>query len=200
MRHWYETAAPFERIGKVRQPSLPDAPARTDVYLVLPAADGMGIKWREGEFQIKGRVASAGIQVFGGRHQGAVEGWVKWSYRNVPAAYRRLFDATSGNGLITVPVVKRRVLRRVRLDPLTGGAHEVEASAQVDRGAAFELTDLEARGRSYCSVAFEAFPDDAGMDAAFTAAVETFLAPLADLTLAAATSMSYPTWLQRITA
>jgi hypothetical protein len=198
LQRWHETVAPVEKSGDVRPSSLNDASARTDVYLILPGARDMGIKWREGEFQIKGRVSSVGTQVFGGRHQGAVERWMKWSYSSIPAAYQRLFENDQDRGLVTVSVAKRRALRKVRLDPLTGRAQEVDAKTFIDRGLGFELTHLEADGKAYCSLAFEAFPDDSGMDASFTEAVEAFLEPLTEVSLTAAQSESYPAWLARI--
>ena len=176
----------------VWQGRLDDQP---DVYLLVPGSDDMGIKWREGELQIKGRVSSLGTQVFCGRHQGKVERWIKWSYANTPASYQRLFVAGQETGLVTAAVRKTRALRKVRLDTMTGKAQEVDAQTFVDRGLEFELTDLEVAGKAYCSLAFEAFPDDSAMDAAFTEAVEAFLDGLTAVTLTATHSQSYPAFL-----
>jgi len=101
-------------------------------------------------------------------------------------------------GLVTASVWKNRALRKVRLDTFTGKAEEVDAEFFVDRGLGFELTDLEVGGKTYCSLAFEAFPDDSTMDAAFTQAVEAFLDGLPALALTTAASESYPAWLGRI--
>ena len=155
----------------------------------------MGIKWREGALQIKGRVSSLGTHAFCGRHQGEIERWRKWSYANIPAAYQRLFMAGKETGLVTASVQKTRALRKVRLDTMTGKAQGVDAKTVVDRGLGFELTDLEVAGKAYCSLAFEAFPNDSAMDAAFTQAVEAFLDGLTAFDLAAAHSRSYPAWL-----
>jgi hypothetical protein len=86
----------------------------------------MGIKWREGEFQIKGRVSSLGTQVFCGRHQGEVECWVKWSYPDMPPAYKNLFLNGHKQELLTVAVQKVRTIRKVRIDTVTGQPEEVE--------------------------------------------------------------------------
>jgi hypothetical protein len=196
LQHWFETIAPMPKRPGVGPPvwqgRLDDHP---DVYLLVPGSDDMGIKWREGELQIKGRVASLGTQVFCGRHQGAVERWIKWSYANPPAAYHRLFVAEKEPGLVTAAVRKRRALRKVRLDTLTGTAEEVDAQTVVDRGLGCELTELEVAGQAYCSLAFEAFPNDSAMAAAFTAAVEAFVAGLTAFDLTAASSQSYPAFL-----
>lgn len=81
--------------------------------------------------QIKGRVSSIGTQVFCSRHQGKIQRWVKWSYTDMPAGYKRLFVAEKE--LITISVRKTRVLRKVRLDTMTGKAQEVDAKTFVDR-------------------------------------------------------------------
>jgi hypothetical protein len=198
-KRWFETGALMPKNPEVGPPvwrgRLDDKP---DVYLLVPGSDDMGIKWREGELQIKGRVSSLGTHVFCGRHQGKIERWIKWSYANTPEAYQRLFIGGKGTGLVTAAVQKTRALRKVRLDTMTGKAQEVDAETFVDRGLGCELTDLEVAGKAYCSLAFEAFPDDSAMDAAFIQAVESFLAALTALNLAAACSQSYPAWLGNI--
>jgi hypothetical protein len=91
-------------------------------------------------------------------------------------------------------------LRKVRLDTLNGKAEEVDAKIFIDRGLEFELTELEVAGKAYCSLAFEAFPNDAAMDAAFTAVVEAFVDGLTAFDLTAAYSQSYPAFLDGILA
>ena len=158
----------------------------------------MGIKWREGELQIKGCMASLGTQVFCGRHQGNVERWMKWSYPNMPPTYKNLFLIGDEQDLMTIPVKKVRALRKVRVNTITGQPEEVESSTQITRGLGIELTDLQIKGNAYCSLAVEAFPDDSAMSGAFTEIVEAFLGDLTDIDLGAAHSKSYPSWLDTI--
>ena len=201
LQQWFETTAPLPQCPGIGSPvwqgRLDDQP---DVYLLVPGSDDMGMKWREGELQIKGRVSSLGTQVFGGRHQGIVERWTKWSYAHLPAPYERLFLAGHETGLVTAVVHKTRALRKVRLDTLTGQAHEVNAQTGVDRGLSVELSELEVAGKAYCSLAFEAFPDDSAMDAAFIAAVAAFVDGLTAVELTAAQSRSYPAFLGGVVA
>lgn len=109
LKGWFETFAPFGRKGDFGPPVwMGRMGGEPDVYLLVPGADDMGIKWREGNFQIKGRVASLGVHSYCGRFRGQVERWVRWSYAGMPEAYRRLFLEGEGRGLVTVSVGKTR--------------------------------------------------------------------------------------------
>lgn len=106
----------------------------------------------------------------------------------------------SGHGIVRSVEVHDRALRKMRLDTLTGTAQEVDAQACVDRGLGIELTDLEVAGKRYCSLAFEAFPNDSAMDAAFTEVVAAFVDGLTACALTAAQSQSYPAFLGGVVA
>jgi len=197
LRKWFETFAPVEKKGDPGPPLWTGRlGGEPDVYLLVPGADDIGIKWREGNFQIKGRVASLGAHSFCGRFHGSVERWVRWSYAGMPGAYRNLFLDGKANGLATVSVGKTRALRKISLNTYSGSASEVDPKSFIDRGINFELTDLEAAGKRYCTVAFEAYPDDSGMHAGFTRVVETLLGGLEGVELNAENSMGYPGWLR----
>jgi len=196
LKHWFETTAPIQKSLNVGPPVWSND--RVDIYLLVPGSNDMGIKWREGELQIKGRVSSLGTQVFCGRHQGKVERWIKWSYKSIPDSYQRLFVAGKETGLVTASIRKTRALRKVRLDTLTGKAQEVDAKVFIDRGLGCELTDLEIDGKTYYSLAFEAFPNDSAMDAAFTETIEAFVDGLTAVDLTATHSQSYPAFLDGI--
>jgi hypothetical protein len=56
------------------------------------------------------------------------------------------------------------------------------------------MAELELDGAQYCSIAFEAFPDDTVTAAGFSAVAAGFLRGLADALVVDA-SMSYPDWL-----
>lgn len=195
MRRWFEVADPFNKGPAVGAPvwkgRLDDRP---DVYLLIPGADDMGIKWREGELQVKGRVSDLGIHLFCGRHQGHVERWVKWSYSSLPAGYKRIVTDTDNSDVVIVAVHKTRALRKVRLDTITGAPEEVDAKTFIDRGLNAEFTDLKIGNKSHCSLGFEAFPSDSAMDAAFSRVVAVFLEDLPQ-DLGANRSQSYPQWL-----
>ena len=194
---WFRSAEPFARRGDVPQAVLQERLDGTpDVYLLLPGHADMGIKWREGLLQIKGRVASAGPAAFGGEHEGIVERWAKWSYSDLPDDYRALFD--SGRKLRTASVSKTRAVRLINLENGVADAEEVDISTWLDRGIAAEITDIGIGGQEYCTLGFEAFPDAAIRQGVFNDAVSAFLGALGDPVLKTGQSMSYPAWLQSL--
>lgn len=193
LRQWFETCAPFPRRGDVGKPQWQGrAGGQPDVYLLMQGCTDMGVKWREGSLQIKGRVADLGPRRFGTRHEGRVQRWVKWTYTEVPAAYRALFRTDSGCALDTAPVHKTRGLRLIGLD--SGTPEEVPPGTVLEHGVGFEMTDIELNGKRYCSIAFEAFPDDRTIAGEFDAVVAACLDDVA-VTLPVGASMSYPDWL-----
>ncbi len=202
LRDWMESAAPFPKEGDVPPPRAVEREGgEPEVYVVVPGARDLGLKWREGQLQVKGRLSAHGIQRFAGRFYGAVEVWAKWSYagNEVKKALGSWFAAASGDPWETVEITKSRILRKTRLDAW-GRFVEVSPEAYPDRGLSVELTDLEAQGQRFCSLAFEAWPDDSGMAASFTAAVDAWLSGLAGTgaVLAEHQSMGYPEFLARV--
>lgn len=196
LKRWFETTVPLPKHSGVKSPVWQARrDGQPDIYLLVPGSDDMGIKWREGLLQIKGRVASHGIHQFSERHQGTIERWTRWSYANLPYAYRQLFQTDRETGLITVAVHKTRAQRLVRLDTVSGKPVEVDIETTVERSIALELTALEVAGKAYWSLAFEASPSDAAMDAQFIQTIEAFLNTLTEIRLIAMQSLSYPAWL-----
>jgi hypothetical protein len=193
LRRWFETCAPFPRGDDMGAPRWTGrAGGVPDVYLLMPGCRDMGIKWREGSLQIKGCVEDLGIRALGPRHRGRVQRWIKWTYEEVPAAYRSLFSPGARDGLRTAAVGKTRALRMISLDGEAPG--EALPGVVLRRGVGCEMTDLELNGKRYCSIAFEAFPDDAVTAAGFDSVVAGFLDEL-EHPLDADASMSYPEWL-----
>jgi hypothetical protein len=170
-----------------------------DVYVVIPQAFDMGIKWREGQLQIKGLESALGTQIFSGGHSGKVERWSKWSFDgNTVANEFNTWFKRSGSGPKIVEVFKSRCLRKVRINPFTGKLDEVDANQLIDRGGGVEVTDLRVGAKAFSSVAFEAFSNDPAMHENFTGLVNRFLKNLQGISLSEANSLSYPAWLQSL--
>ena len=195
VRHWFENYAPIPRSSNVGaitwRGRLGEQP---DVYLLLPGHADVGIKWREGMLQVKGLVEDLGRHAFCGRYEGSIQRWIKWTYADLPAAYRSLLDARDDPGIEIASVGKRRAMRLMRCD-MSDSPLEVPTGQWFDRGLGFEMTELELAGRNYCSIGFEAFPSDEWQRPEFVAIVERFLEGLAESVLLNARSFSYPAWL-----
>ena len=198
VRRWFEEYAPFPRavdLGPVEWRSR--AGGQPDAYLLLPGQSDMGIKWREGTLQVKGLVAEAGLQRFCNRHEGRIQRWIKWTYSDLPPAYRGLFESQGEKGVRIAEVGKRRALRMLRFDG-DDATLEVSTGTWFERGLGFEMTELEFAGDRYASVAFEAFPSDEWTNPEFVAVVERFLDGLSGYELRAVDSLSYPAWLSHV--
>ena len=192
LRHWVEEGVADPKwTGRLG--------GKPDAYLIVPGAADMGIKWREGQLQIKGLESSLGTQKFTGSFEGKVERWMKWGYEGkfVEDAFAPWFKSSSGAPQI-VEVHKTRFLRKVRLNPFTLKPIEVDSKTLIDRGGALEVIDLRVGTQAFTSVAFEAFPNDSGMHRDFTVFVNAFLGKLGRIELTESNSMSYPAWLQTL--
>jgi hypothetical protein len=188
LKLWIESGADHPKwIGRLG--------GKPDAYLVIPGAADMGLKWREGQLQFKGLESSLGTQVFRGGHVGNVERWMKWSYEGNDI--EQTFAGWFKNSRV-VEIFKTRCLRKLRLNPFSHAASEVDSDASIDRGGGVEVTDLRVNDKAYCSVAFETFPNDSAMHEDFTSLVNLFLGKLEGVDLTEYNSMSYPAWLQTI--
>lgn len=199
LEHWFEATAPLRQEPAVSQPVWQNrAGDEPDTYLVLPGYENMGIKWREGLLQIKGRIEASAIATAFGAHQGRIERWIKWSYAGLPAAYRNLLQPDSGNRVRCVAVHKRRAIRLAAFDLAAKSAHEVETDTQLDRGLVIELAAVRGGEHRFLTLCFEAFPDSEAIQLLFKSTVETFVADLTAFSLDDAHSLSYPAWLARL--
>jgi hypothetical protein len=192
LRRWVEEGATDPKwIGRLG--------GKPDAYLLVPGASDIGIKWREGQLQIKGLECALGTQKFTGSFEGKVERWIKWGYegKSVEGAFSQWFKLSKGAPQI-VEVHKTRCLRKVRLNPFAAMAIEVDSKTLIDRGGALEVTDLRVGTQAFTSVAFEAFPNDSGMHGDFSVFVNAFLGKLSGVELTESNSMSYPAWLKSL--
>jgi hypothetical protein len=198
MEVWFRTRP---RYGSSRPPAPigwdPAPPAwRQDRYLLVPGNDDMGIKWREGRLEIKGRTSALGPQVLASGIEGMGERWLKWSYEGdaIEQRFRDLFGNDLAQEVVTVE--KRRLQRHLSLDP-GGAVDEVRPHDPRQQGVNIELAEIRAPGppsHLHWSLAFEASPSDQ-VCASFPQIVAGFLAGCPALPLSVDRSMSYPGWL-----
>lgn len=174
-------------------------PHRVDEYLVLPGRSTVGIKLREGRFEVKARTAAPEATEYPGGVWGYREGWVKWSRYAVDAAQARSFLVAGDEEWLRVG--KARTLRGFSLEGVGGGdAREVDARGErPGRGCAAEITELEVmapRVSSWWTLGLEGFDAEGSVEECLDRGARSFFAgepvPIA-LDLDA--SRSYAGWL-----
>jgi hypothetical protein len=199
LRHWIKTAQPFPLDGA----GVPSQPACLDgcseVHVLIPGADDVSIRWRDGRLQIKGRMSRLGLQRFGRRFYGSVDVWAQWSHDGdeVKHAFGGWFARAPEAAWQTAAVRKTRIVRKMRLGA-NHGYVEVSAGIRPDRGLNVELTDFDVDGHRYCSLTLKAYPFDTTMAESFTEVVDAWLTGLKDsgVVLAEHQSMSFPEFLR----
>ena len=171
---------------------------RTDIYLVVPGSNDMGIKFRGDEkfFEIKGRRSIIGIQEFTPTVFGVMERWIKWSY-DVSQSVEWI-DGILRFATGQVRVTKQRFQRKFSFNK-DNEFCEIGLQEQADRGAYAEVTQLIARNNNYWTLGFEALPDYSISSESFIKVVSMTLKD-SPLPMDLKQSLSYPAWLAHFEA
>lgn len=183
-----EVAAWFVRLG----PPAEEQPGRTDHYLRLPGNEALGIKLREGRLELKRRESQPETADFHPQVSGWLARWRKWSF---PLAESD--SPLPGPDTAWVAVEKRRRLRRYRV----ASGREVElvlGETEPAQGCEFELSQIEAAGRQWWSVCFEAFGDEANLERYLRLTARHVFGIAEPPLFALEDSHSYPAWLEEI--
>jgi hypothetical protein len=179
------------RLGRKEEP-------RTDEYLLLPGCTTVGVKVREGRFEVKAQTSQREPAQYGNGVRGYEESWIKWSHGLDGGN-----DAWLEGEDTWISVIKRRILRLYAIDGEQ--VDEVPVGQFIDgAGCQLELAQLtvpspglapEARWWSICLEAFGSSGQT--QDILAVMAAHESLGDIAEvLTLEA--SMSYPLWLARL--
>ncbi len=181
---------------------------RVDCYLCLPTTRDVGIKLRQGRLEIKGCHARVGVRRLAADVEGEVSCWTKWAIGGSGWS-NDLERKTCPAGLATLRIAKQRMQRSVRLTDR--GFSEVTPGQEAGAGLQMELTRLQVAGAgeellragvprkdTHWTLGFEAFPDGLLCRALFENVVLHLLEGCPARPLRAASSMSYPEWLQRL--
>jgi len=177
--------------GELWQRSEP----RTDLYLVFEQASTVGVKWREGKFEVKALIDQVENWKPSPHLEGAIQTWEKWSM--VPES----LDNPGSQQQEWVEVTKHRSLR---LFAEKGGIlHEYPVDQFVPQGCQLELTSVQCMGKPFWSLSLEAF--GTGLDYLLKQIVQQHLLSKIDspvlnacLDLSAENSLSYPEWLLKV--
>jgi hypothetical protein len=165
-------------------------PKRTDIYLPLPSSLALGIKLRQGRFEIKTRTSAPRPVSYPHSTSGMAARWKKESYRTplVASLEARL------NDLAALHVVKERHLRKFSLgqDSVT----EIGPGDAPMLGCLFEMTQLWCNGHASWTVALEAFGAMEGLEGVLDRVAQTvFNASPCPVRLDTKTCADYPDWL-----
>jgi hypothetical protein len=182
--------APKEALDWIQRwelgPSEPEK--REDHYLRFPDIASIGVKLREGKFEVKRRDLDLGLVALGSRVTGRLSLWRKWGFKIVDDGSNK---APDGHWITTE---KKRFLRKYSKEQ--SGLLPVDPKSFPARGCTVELTALRVRGAEWWSVGFEAFgPDESELRNTLTLAAEkcfnTGIYPALDRK----DSFDYPEWL-----
>ena len=181
---------------------------RTDEYIVLPGCRTAGVKFREGNFEVKAATSPSRDFSLGKTIAGSRETWVKWSRPSNDTGAMRDDERWAF-------VRKRRKLRLFSLESTTpeekpcdgpwlsaGCQGERTLVTAVLRGAADgPPTDRVWEGvQAWGTIGFEAFGEPAETEGHLDRMLEYFVEDAPDIRLPHGASMAYPAWLAALAA
>jgi hypothetical protein len=166
--------------------------SRTDHYIRPASVDGLGVKGRTGNLEVKRLAGVVGTEALHPDVVGRLEYWRKWSF---PLGSEAMLRNGAGDW---VAVSKRR--QKGTFATGADGVERVRREEQAGQGCSLEVAEVRAAERTWWSVSLEAFgsyEQEALASTLRRAAAHVFdTAP--PFALAAACSMSYPAWLWRL--
>lgn len=169
---------------------------RTDHYLIFPGSEAVGVKVREGKFEIKALRGASETVRYSSNISGRSECWIKSSYEEeaVKAWVETLLSENQG----LVKVTKVRWLRKFSLDH--SKLLEVSSEERPDEGCNVELTQLTVKGEEWWTFAFEAFGEPGRVREHLQEVTGYFFSIHPPINLfQAINSCPYPVWLANFT-
>ena len=168
------------------------ASERMDSYLLFPGCESVGVKQREGRFEIKAIRGASETMSLGNSISGRSDAWVKWSYggEGIDHWIASLSRETGG----WLPVKKKRWLRKFSLDNKQPA--EVEIRDTPLEGCGIEVTVVHAHNTVWWTFGLEGFGAEYTVRSNLRLAAEEFFSdnkPPRPLTTTS--SCSYPVWI-----
>jgi len=167
-------------------------------YLLLPGCDTVGVKFREGRFEIKANLGVSQPPSLPAGVEGRIERWIKWSFptKRLPMFGQALHE--SG------PWLKVRKERNQRTYSAESGAlQEISEDSLPVTGCNIELThvEVEADPSSWVTFGFEAYGPRSVTAGILEEGISSFFkgqgrAP--GMKLTETNSFGYPTWLMSL--
>jgi hypothetical protein len=168
---------------------------QTDSYLLFPGCESIGVKLREGRFEIKAIRGASETVHYGPDITGRADTWVKWSHKQegVDSWIKALGEEPEG----WIQVKKERWIRKFSLD--TEKTEEAKPNEWPDEGCNAELTAVQAGGSNWWTIAFEAFGTaNTVRNNLHLVAEHFFLQNVPPIPLYSTNSCSYPVWLHTV--
>jgi hypothetical protein len=166
-------------------------PEREDTYLLHSDGDGLGVKLREGRFEVKKRLGKALMTRWSPTAAGSLEHWRKWSFP-IAGAERKIPSFGEASDWLTV--TKRRMVRNYAVRN-ADHIDALPASAIPRLGCSIELTMVVAHQEVWWTFAFEAIGREDGLVEALTVVARDFLADAPPGHFAPDCSYGYARWL-----
>jgi hypothetical protein len=170
-------------------------PARTDLYLALPGCESVGVKQREGRFEVKAVIGGTVPVRYGPAVAGRSDAWVKWS--NDGRGIAEWMAALGREPAGWIAVEKERRLRKFSLE--RGAPQEVGPDVFPHAGCNVELTRLQAQGGRWWTFGLEAYGAMEAVRGYLRLGAERFFAgEPPPMSLDVVSSCSYPAWLSAL--
>ena len=194
---WFFHGEPPYRFIDFTDGQLSVAEPRTDRYLLFAGCSTVGVKEREGRFEIKALRSEGETLSLEEGVRGKVECWAKWSYGKSPVqSWITALRKEPGGWL---KVTKRRVLRRFSVHP--DMPIEVEEDAMIHEGCNVELTAINVQDSSWWTFGLEAFGNKDKVRNHLLLTARTFFEhQTPERKLEIINSCGYPAWLNQFDA
>lgn len=186
---WFKSAQPLDSEG-----------VQVHEYLLFPDCQSVGVKLREGRFEIKAILSASQPLNLGLGIQGRREEWVKWSFAS--EGLQTIDPALHQSGR-WLKVYKERFLRRFSADRDSWVEVTARPGPLSGIGCNTELTriEVEANPRFWFSLGFEAFGPPAVVAKILLKGIHLFFQEhgrVPGISLAERDSLSYPAWLAKV--
>ena len=170
-----------------------DQPPRTDVYMVLPQQDMLGIKLREGRLELKKRIIqheAYNAEGIGGK----IESWKKWSIMaadGVSPGTMYFQDAAHW-----ISIQKNRFLQKYEVSE-TGGLMPHPQTGYPASGIAVELSELTLMENTWWTFGLECFGNTGNNHKVLIHSIPSLISGFPASGLTRASSAGYPEWINQ---
>jgi hypothetical protein len=169
---------------------LEDQDERTDQYFCMPDHSKLGIKLREGRFEIKKLISNVGI--LGSKSaEGIADTWKKWSFK---ADEQEGMSALVNEPEHWIGIHKKRSLQKYIPDTTETLAPAKEGPFSME-GFHVELCSVKFNGKHYWTFGMESFGPESRIVALLQSGFKQIFQSTPPTPLKLEQSLSYPEWL-----